>query len=83
VTPAEAEERAARVAAIVSVPCGVCHVPAGETCAVGDVLAWRLDRAGMTAHLSRMMRAVRLGRIEHDDLVAQFGDNVPPELVRL
>ncbi len=80
-TPEEGRERADRVALVLSVPCGSCHVPAGASC----ILARCPDQAVLQlsgslplfAHLMRAARAVRLGRIGRDELVAQCGGVLP------
>jgi hypothetical protein len=82
-TPAEARERADRVALILSVPCGSCGTRVGASCRLAmrpDLPVALLDKDRvLVAHLTRIARAVRLGRIERDVVAAQFG-TLPAEL---
>lgn len=80
---AEPWERAARVAAILGVPCGTCNVRPGEPCLLWrapDKAVLQLHRDGYDvtmAHLTRVARAIRLGRLSREDLAAQCGGTLP------
>jgi hypothetical protein len=83
-TPEEAQQRADRVALILSVPCGSCHAVTGASCWLAPrpdlpVTVLDNDRA-LFAHLARIARAVRLGRISLEVLEAQFGGELPAGL---
>lgn len=76
-TPDETRERGDRVALILSVPCGSCHAVTGASCRLAprpDLPVALLGKNPvLLAHLTRVARAIRLGRVAQDVVAAQFG----------
>lgn len=84
---ADIEEREQRVADLLSVPCPYppwgCAMAAGDSCCNTGPPFAVLSTDPVLCHLSRVHRAVREGHASRDDVLTQYGGEVPHGLITL